>query len=559
MIKSKEEAIFLCLSEPDIDLWRLRELALTEGGLLHDSIRRKAWPKLLGIAFSSDMQGTSERFQPNGSGIPAEAEMDQVDRDVTRCSWHLITYEQRRQLDAYGSQGSHTEQSKQVAAVLRRKQRRLGHLINMILQDGCGELNYYQGFHDVSSIFLSALGDEGLTYTKIVLQKLTESHFRDAMRENFSKIISALRLVFLPLIATLDPQMHSYLLESGVEPFFALSWVLTWFSHDIKDTRVATRLFDAFLVSHPLLPVYLSVAMVLHRVNRRIVFNTECDFAEMHNALCHLPKNTCSIGWREDGYVLNDELDQNRSDSEVPVQDLIQMAISFMRQIPPRKLPLLAKKYCGGVLRPLMTNISSITLLQPPPSWALMGTIPSDWVSKQQARVRKGLPCKNKKEEKTWNQALRKLTVLSNSDQVNVKFELSNLSKNNNNAMAASGEGPYGDDDRRMKILIWTGIAVAVLSIAWALSSTGKLNFGSGNFQQKGVLVDDQAGSCQVEEIPFEPIDDRVCTGAVMRNGVVGLPKGEPVQLSRGKLKWIRSSVRNVRDIFSGQAIHALL
>jgi hypothetical protein len=33
--KSKAEQINLVLSEPDVDLWKLRELALTEGGLVN--------------------------------------------------------------------------------------------------------------------------------------------------------------------------------------------------------------------------------------------------------------------------------------------------------------------------------------------------------------------------------------------------------------------------------------------------------------------------------------------------------------------------------------------
>jgi hypothetical protein len=32
---SKAEQINLVLSEPDVDLWKLRELALTEGGLVN--------------------------------------------------------------------------------------------------------------------------------------------------------------------------------------------------------------------------------------------------------------------------------------------------------------------------------------------------------------------------------------------------------------------------------------------------------------------------------------------------------------------------------------------
>ena len=140
---------------------------------------------------------------------------------------------------------------------------------------------------------LNTLGTDGLGITKSALYKLSLSHFREPMRDSFHEITCVLRVSIFPLMARFDPQVHDYLIEANMEPFFALSWVLTWFSHDIKDVRVAARLFDAFIVSHPLLPIYVTVAMVLHPVNRRIILKTECDFAEIHSALCSLPKNTC--------------------------------------------------------------------------------------------------------------------------------------------------------------------------------------------------------------------------------------------------------------------------
>jgi hypothetical protein len=159
---SKAEAIFLCLSESEVDLWRLRELALSDGGLLNDVIRRIAWPKLVGIdryaVMGSHHSAASDLvFESNESGIPSVAEMDQVQRDVIRCTWHLLTYDQRRKWrSGKGNSGEQQHNSRdeyqKIASLLRKKQRRLGHLINMILQEGGGILKYYQGYHDVSSV-----------------------------------------------------------------------------------------------------------------------------------------------------------------------------------------------------------------------------------------------------------------------------------------------------------------------------------------------------------------------------------------------------------------------
>jgi len=504
---TKAEAVIQCLSDKEVDLWRLRELALTEGGLLNNVIRRKAWPKLMGIdRFTDpnilDSQGAvSEKFVPDGSGTPNEAEMDQVQRDVTRCTWHLLTQQQRRiwKNDGMKRTGSFedddTPQSpsrrakQKVAILLKKKQRRLGHLINMILQDAKGSLKYYQGYHDVSSVFLSVLGVDGLGITKAVLFKLSNSHFRDQMNETFFELTCALRLTIFPLLQRFDRPLHDYLVEAALEPFFALSWILTWFSHDLKDTSTATRLFDAFLVSHPILPIYVSIAMVTHPINRRMICKTECDFAEIHRVMCSLPKNTSSYGWRADGGYGSDEaMDDPLHETRrvlaplVPVQELINNAIEYMRIIPPRSLIALAKKYNNGALQPYLQTANAISLFKNPPSWALNSTVFSDWYLKKESSEREnsvgyGSPSRRsstasvvdplKFEEALRLAASKDEEEISQLHQVDVK-EL-NIPKNNKDAHTAAGLGL--DNDRRVKVisvLLLGGLVFASIYVTWS-------------------------------------------------------------------------------------------
>lgn len=46
-------------------------------------------------------------------------------------------------------------------------------------------------------------------------------------------------------------------------PFYALGWILTWFSHDLIDYKMITRLFDLFISSSVMMPLYLSAAVCL--------------------------------------------------------------------------------------------------------------------------------------------------------------------------------------------------------------------------------------------------------------------------------------------------------
>lgn len=62
------------------------------------------------------------------------------------------------------------------------------------------------------------------------------------------------------------------MVENGMfgQPTFTLSWILTWYSHDIDNFIQVQRVFDACLAQHPLYVVYMSVATILLNKNKLI-------------------------------------------------------------------------------------------------------------------------------------------------------------------------------------------------------------------------------------------------------------------------------------------------
>jgi hypothetical protein len=234
--------------------------------------------------------------------LASSLDFQQIELDVARCTWHLLTGTQRLQ-----RLQMEYKRNQLVAKLIRRKQRRLANLINLTLVksykrlrllrndsssssssstfDRDNTLRYYQGYHDVACIILNTLSGcapqrlprqmvsasssldhiaraMGLNASASVLLQLSQSHFRDCMRANFAQLQTTMRLTLLPMIAYFDPTLHDFLADCSMEPFFALSWIITWFSHDVRDTDLTKRLFDFFISSHPLMPFYVSVAMV---------------------------------------------------------------------------------------------------------------------------------------------------------------------------------------------------------------------------------------------------------------------------------------------------------
>ena len=48
-------------------------------------------------------------------------------------------------------------------------------------------------------------------------------------------------------------------------PAFALPWMLTWLSHEMMDVVMIERVFDYFICSHPIAPVYVSTVVFANR------------------------------------------------------------------------------------------------------------------------------------------------------------------------------------------------------------------------------------------------------------------------------------------------------
>jgi TBC1 domain family member 20 len=81
--------------------------------------------------------------------------------------------------------------------------------------------------------------------------------------------------------------------RANVLPYYCLSWVITWCSHDIDDFSVIPRLFDLFLSSNPLMPVYFAAAIVLS--HKEELLQQECENSAIHTFLSKLPQKPLDV------------------------------------------------------------------------------------------------------------------------------------------------------------------------------------------------------------------------------------------------------------------------
>ena len=380
----------------------------------HDFQETSPYPFSSTTSVSPSTPVPSSNYYPVGEGMLCQClDFEQIERDVARCTWHLVE-------DAQQILFQQEKYDRDQLELLLKQQRRLANLINLTLLrstdvSSSQPLRYYQGYHDVASIVLSAFAisnnsseeDEddpsldvsttseasnnsvasledqaqkaGLLLPSRVLGRLSSWQFHHVLQKDFSTLQSTLQRVFYPLMIHLDPQVHDFLTECAMEPFFCISWIITWFAHDVTDTELVKRLYDALLVSHPLFSVYLSMAMVLHPYNRRLLLKTECEFAQCHQCLASLPKNSywppqsSSTNNSNDGTTKSMVMIPTDDAPPVPFQELLDTAYRYMQRYPPRNLSNLADLYWQSKADLFFQSLS-------PPPWTMSSNSIADWV-----------------------------------------------------------------------------------------------------------------------------------------------------------------------------------
>ncbi|KAL1512996.1 hypothetical protein ABEB36_002484 [Hypothenemus hampei] len=256
--KAKRKQIETALSSECTPLLTWKSLAISRFGLVSDDLRFTAWPLLLEVDPSTDEKN------PSLQELSDHPEYNQVILDVNRSLKRFppgIPYERRVAL-----------QDQLTVLILR-----------VIIK--YPHLRYYQGYHDVAITFLLVVGEAAAFR---IMEKLSTENLRECMEPTMEKTDYRLNYIYA-LLYNVDRDLHDFMDKAGVGTMFALPWYLTWFGHSLNQYKDVVRLYDYFLATPPLMPLYVATALVIFR--RDEIFAEGCDMASIHCLLSKIPDN----------------------------------------------------------------------------------------------------------------------------------------------------------------------------------------------------------------------------------------------------------------------------
>jgi len=248
-IKAIKEAI------KEHNISELKRLA-TRHGFINNKLRKQVWPILLDLRCSKRKSrkrdslklppkklslcsnASSDSMASLCSTVSSQSNHDQIEKDIARSA--ILFYESSSESDVP----------------------RLGSILHALF-DQREDMHYIQGFNDVVSVVFAVVGSQELT--RKISQKVATTFLRQYIMEGPEQLSFASMDCILQIIRRHDDALDGLLssLESVHLLSFFVSWVLTWFAHEVESLSVIARIYDYCLCHHSA-ALYLSAALVLY-------------------------------------------------------------------------------------------------------------------------------------------------------------------------------------------------------------------------------------------------------------------------------------------------------
>ena len=282
-------------------------------------MRQRAWPAFLEIQDMDEAEVLLQAYRQSlQHDTTASSDLDIIRQDVHRSSMFRCQFVTGSIVK--GEQQSAALQEKLVSAICAA--------VSTPTVGDQGNPSYYQGLHDVAFVLLFNLNYDEVT-TVAVLRKLLQTHLRDATRTDFRDVLFLLNAVLIPFLQSIDPQVYQALMESEVPLSNSIMpWLITLFAHPVRDQAIASRLMDAFLTSHPMLPFYVAVALLVQPALRASILEATDDPCLMHMTIQGLPA------------LMKNDFDVSCHDEQemITAQVILDAAMGIMRRYPPESL-----------------------------------------------------------------------------------------------------------------------------------------------------------------------------------------------------------------------------
>ncbi|KAG9086468.1 hypothetical protein FRC06_003071 [Ceratobasidium sp. 370] len=175
-----------------------------------------------------------------------------------------------------------------------RRKKQLTDIILGVLEQR-PQLSYFQGYHDIISTLQLTLhpsldtNEEAFRILHACALKISLHRARDAMGAGLEPLTGQLRIL-RRLLRLADPELAELIEEATPLPYWAISPLMTLYTHDLPSLELAQRVMDWILCRPPDAVIYLVAAFTIEKKKGAQKLVEEGDDGMMHSFLSSLPE-----------------------------------------------------------------------------------------------------------------------------------------------------------------------------------------------------------------------------------------------------------------------------
>ena len=291
----------------------IHQLAVSKGGFLSLKLRTILWQKILGVnnikKDEYELVFIDEKKETNIFTDPYKIDVFYIKKEKYRFfkaeDYKTIDNDVKRsKINSFPhsilSNDSSINDINEKLLFLKKK---LKIFINTMTTLNNSTYKYYQGYHDIGLYFIFLYMDDFINGI-CVFQRFSEFFLKENLvtiddYQNFNSSLLILKEVITKLSPTTQKILEQY---TDGNALFAISWILSLFSHNVEDLNIQYRLFDYFIVSHPICVYHLTALIIIDQMK---VFHHRNDLSQEKIYLHFQQLNMDKIDF--DAYIIKTE------------------------------------------------------------------------------------------------------------------------------------------------------------------------------------------------------------------------------------------------------------
>lgn len=145
-------------------------------------------------------------------------------------------------------------------------------VLNTLTSFNFNELNYFQGYHDITLLFLLLFINSPQTVA--LVQRFSETHIKENLlipdkSGVFGYTFANCLELFNTIVKAIDEKIYKDIEEySCGQASFIFPWIVGLFTHNLSDVMLQMRLMDYFITSHPIAVFVLTAVITIDEIKK---------------------------------------------------------------------------------------------------------------------------------------------------------------------------------------------------------------------------------------------------------------------------------------------------